>query len=92
MLASSHDWSVYFGLKDKSIEALFSLVGNEDKIVDIGGNIGRVALNFSRLKDSSGIVHTFEPDKINYRKLKTNVSLNSFENLHINKVRSCGIE
>jgi len=80
------DWGVYFGLKDKSIKALFSLVEDEDKIVDIGGGIGHVALSLSRLTGSSGFVHTFEPDEINYRKLKTNVSLNSFENLHINKV------
>ena len=69
------DWFVYFGLKDKSLEALFNMVEDGDKIVDIGGNIGYVALNVSRLTGSSGIVHTFEPDEINYLKLRENMSL-----------------
>lgn len=76
-------WFVYWGLKDKTRDSLYSLVKPGDKILDVGTNIGETLLNFARLTGPSGFVYGFEPDERNHKNVLRNIEMNDFENLHV---------
>lgn len=76
---------IYFGFKDLSNAYLLSLVKKNDTVIDIGSNIGYTALRLSRIVGKDGIIHSFEPDTLNYQKFIKNVSLNQCSNIVINK-------
>ena len=48
---------------------------------DVGANIGLYTLLFSRQVGADGLVHAFEPDGENLRRLRTNIALNEIENV-----------
>lgn len=73
---------LYFGFLDKSIDTLFSLCREHDNIIDIGSNIGWVALNFARLS-KTGQVIGFEPDPFNHRVCKENIDRNALFNISV---------
>jgi len=60
-----------------------NLIVTEDKtIIDVGGNNGNFAVDFAHLVGNGGVVHTFEPQRIIYYQLCTNVFLNGLTNVH----------
>ncbi len=73
---------LYFGFKDPSQEALFSLCEPTFNVLDIGTNIGYSLLRLSGLA-SSGRVAGFEPDPVNHSACIKNLELNK----HANNVR-----
>lgn len=71
---------LYFGFLDEGINNLFSLCQKNYNVIDIGTNIGWVALNFARLS-RTGQVIGFEPDPFNYSVCKENIARNTLPNL-----------
>jgi FkbM family methyltransferase len=60
-----------------------NLIVTEDKtIIDIGGNNGSFAVDFAHLVGNKGQVHTFEPQRIIYYQLCTNIFLNGLTNVY----------
>jgi FkbM family methyltransferase len=51
-------------------------------VVDVGANIGFYALRFAQLVGPSGAVHAFEPEAVNFERLRTNIALNGFTQVH----------
>jgi len=54
-------------------------------VFDVGANIGLYSLLFSSLVGPKGNVHSFEPENRNFIRMKKNIALNSFSNIHMNK-------
>lgn len=58
-------------------------ITTKDKtIIDIGGNNGSFAIDFAHLVGNGGVVHTFEPQRIIYYQLCTNIFLNGLTNVY----------
>lgn len=77
------DWHVYFGIKEHAKEKLYSLANAGDTILDIGTNVGDVAMHLAQKASISGQVIGFEPDPINFKRVSQNLALNSFSNIQI---------
>jgi len=58
------------------------IITENKTIIDIGGNNGNFAVDFAHLVGNGGLVHTFEPQRIIYYQLCTNVFLNGLTNVH----------
>lgn len=80
------DWYVYFGIKEEAQERLFSLCKKDATIIDVGTNIGKVLMNFSKLVGNNGKVIGFEPDSFNHQKCKKNLALNPIHNVELFKL------
>jgi FkbM family methyltransferase len=52
-----------------------------DIFIDIGANIGLYSLMAARRVGSQGIVYSFEPTSITYRRLSDNIRINRFKNI-----------
>lgn len=76
-------WYVYWGLRDRTRDSLYSLVQPGDTILDVGTNVGETLLNFARLTGKAGFVYGFEPDEKNRASVLRNIALNEFDNLHV---------
>lgn len=63
-----------YGLKQMSLPASAT-------IVDVGGNIGTFSLTAAAIFPESSI-HTFEPEKANYKALSDNIQRNNQKNVH----------
>jgi FkbM family methyltransferase len=50
---------------------------------DVGANIGLYTMLFSRRVGIAGVVHAFEPDPENLRRLRVNLALNEMENVRV---------
>ena len=59
-----------------SIEALLRLIRPGDVVLDIGANIGAHTLFVARAVGASGKVHSFEPTRFAFQKLRRNLELN----------------
>lgn len=79
-------WYVYWDLKEKQRERLYSLVSKDAIIFDVGTNVGETLLNFAKITGESGFVYGFEPDEQNFDNAKKNMSLNVFDNIHLFKI------
>jgi FkbM family methyltransferase len=55
-------------------------------IVDVGANNGNFAVEFSHLAGDDGKVHSFEPQRIIYYQLCTNVFINGLDNVYCHNV------
>lgn len=78
------DWlgyCAYFNIKNEPYDVLFSLIKKNMTIIDVGSNIGFMALNMASLTGNNGIVYAFEPDWYNYTYLKNNIDLNQGLNI-----------
>ena len=51
-------------------------------IIDVGGNNGNFAVDFAHLVGDNGEVHSFEPQRIIYYQLCTNIFLNGLNNVY----------
>lgn len=78
------EWVIFFGIKTEPREALYGLISNSKVIFDVGANIGETTLNIAKLCNIDCFLHSFEPDKYCFEKLKNNVGLNSFKNIKLN--------
>jgi Met-10+ like-protein len=76
-------WYVYWGLRDKTRDSLYSMVKPGDVILDVGTNVGETLLNFARLTGPDGRVYGFEPDQRNFGNVQKNIELNDFENVQV---------
>lgn len=80
--------AIYFGINDGvdfDRRVLYSLIKEDAVCFDVGANIGETTLNFARLAPK-GKVFSFEPVPFLFRRLKTNVELNSFPNIILNNL------
>ncbi len=68
---------LYYLYKDFGIYTHFYEPKKDDVVLDIGANIGVLALYFSTLLNDDGRIYTIEPDPQNINKLNFNLSLNS---------------
>lgn len=67
------------------VKLLKSLFASHHTFIDVGGNIGVFTLMAAkRLGD--GEVHTFEPSSYHLEKLRANLRLNKFSNVHVHPV------
>lgn len=73
---------LYFGFLDTGIGNLFSLCKKNFTVIDIGTNIGWVALNFARISQTGRVIG-FEPDPFNYNECKKNIDRNALLNLTV---------
>ncbi|MFL6300267.1 MAG: FkbM family methyltransferase [Terriglobales bacterium] len=80
-LSDFMEWAVYFGITIEPRTVLYGLVRANDVAVDIGANIGEVALNLAKRVGEKGAVHAFEANPLVYEKLLRNLSLNSSLNV-----------
>lgn len=74
-------WFIYFGMKERSRTALFSLVRCNDVVIDVGTNIGDVLLNCAKAVGPQGRVYGFEPDPMNFQRCMRNIQINKFGNI-----------
>jgi FkbM family methyltransferase len=65
------------------IDFLIREIEEGDCIVDIGSNIGGMALLMSKLAGSSGTVIAFEPGPVSFALLNLNVAINNADNITI---------
>lgn len=66
----------------KTTELLAHLSQRAENIIDVGANLGWFSCIAASISD--GIVHAFELDEDNLRRLKTNVALNNLKNIRVN--------
>jgi FkbM family methyltransferase len=76
---------IYFtGDYDRKISALCGrIVKPGDTVLDIGANLGVVALNLARLAGPKGVVHAFEPNPRMRSLLAKSIARNKYEHLHL---------
>lgn len=60
---------------------LSSYLKKGDVVVDVGGNIGTVAIPLSRCVGPEGRVVTFEPQKLVFSILQDNITANKADNI-----------
>lgn len=73
------NWDKYF---NEEYPVLNQSLKSGDNVVDVGANLGFFSLMISKLIGSEGKVFGFEPSKITYDKLQTNLKLNSILNVY----------
>lgn len=78
------DWYIYFGFKEKSRLALYNLIHEGNTVIDVGANVGDITMHVANIVGEGGMVHSFEPDTINFNRLKHNLDLNLFKNIRLN--------
>lgn len=78
------EWLIYFGVIAEPREVLYGLIKKDYIIFDVGANIGETTLNFAKITQNNGYVHSFEPSKLCFGKLEHNLSLNKFNNIKFN--------
>jgi len=60
-------------------------------VFDVGANIGLYTLLFSKLVGATGLVHAFEPEPRNFRRLRVNLALNDVQNVVANQLGAFSI-
>ena len=74
-------WWIYFGVYEKEKNNLYELAMPGSYIMDVGSNIGEIAMNLASKVGPSGKIFCFEPDRLNYKRLQDNLALNHFTNI-----------
>ncbi len=67
------------------VKFLKSLLAPSHTFIDVGGNIGVFSLIAAK-RLTAGMVHTFEPSALHLKKLRANLLLNRFPNVHVHPV------
>jgi FkbM family methyltransferase len=75
------EWYVYFGFREKGKGVFYSTIKKGDIILDIGANLGQITLISAIKTGKKGKVISIEPDADNFKKLKSNIELNPFDNI-----------
>lgn len=81
-LSNTTDHNAYFGLRDIAESRLLDLIRPDDRIVDIGANIGLKALPLAKAA-SNGCVVAFEPHPGIFGRLNDHVSTNGLTNIRL---------
>jgi FkbM family methyltransferase len=84
-LSNVIDHYIFFGYKDLAFINFISKLSRDSIVFDIGANIGATSLPYAK-KCSEGMIYSYEPDKINFERLKENIDLNSFKNITLNNI------
>lgn len=79
-ISNSPDHCEYFGYIADAHQILIDLVKADSIVIDIGANIGLLAMDLAR-KAHHGMVIAYEPDPDNYARLGQHVSLNGLTNI-----------
>jgi len=73
-------WVMYNYIVDwEEFNLIRDYVNTEDHVADVGANIGYYTVWMSKFISGKGIVHSFEPDQLNFEKLQKNISLNNIQ-------------
>jgi FkbM family methyltransferase len=80
-LSDFMEWCTYYGIAIEARDALYGLAKPGDVVVDVGANIGEVALNLASRVGTEGAVYAFEASPLVYQKLVRNLSLNRMSNI-----------
>jgi len=77
-LSETIDFSIYLAgnFQSEAVAALVGLVREGDTLLDIGANVGAMALPAARAVGTRGRVVCFEPTVFGVEKLRTNLALN----------------
>jgi FkbM family methyltransferase len=75
---------------ENEMNALAGHISKGQNIVDVGANMGFMAVIFSQLAGPRGKVFCFEPSRITFAKLKRTVAINNLTNVEANNF-GCGI-
>jgi FkbM family methyltransferase len=71
----------YGEFSEKEVEIFRRLCGLGDIVVDIGANIGAHTLALADCVGSDGFIFSFEPQRVVYQNLCSNVAINSLQNV-----------
>jgi len=74
-------WHAYFDLTVNDMERLRSVCRTGQWVVDVGANIGETSMLAAQGVGSTGKVFALEPHPGNYRRMISNLALNSFTNI-----------
>ncbi|MEM0502909.1 MAG: FkbM family methyltransferase, partial [Thermoplasmata archaeon] len=77
---------IYFKFKDLSLNKLINIIKPGDIVIDVGGNIGFVAMSIYKKMNGRVIIHSFEPDNTNYTKFEQLLKINPDIKINLNKV------
>lgn len=80
-ISDYNDWRIYFGMEDAQRSVLYGLARPGMVILDVGGNVGEVALRLARRVGPTGCVLSFEPHPVTFSRLSANCALNQFAHL-----------
>jgi len=84
-LSNVIDHYIFFGYKDPAFVNFTNKLSSDSVVFDIGANIGATSLPYAK-KCATGMIYSYEPDKINFERLKENIELNSFKNIALNNL------
>ncbi len=80
-------WIFYFGVYESDTVQLFRALAKPGMtIIDVGANVGQYTLLAASIAGPRGVVHAFEADATNFRRLQGNVMQNQFEAISLNLV------
>jgi FkbM family methyltransferase len=72
------DWEEFNLIKD--------YLNTNDNVADVGSNMGYYTIWMSKFIKEDGMIHSFEPDNVNFDKLTKNCNLNNLTNVKLNKL------
>jgi FkbM family methyltransferase len=71
-------WIMYNYILDwEEFNLIKSYVNAGDQIMDIGANVGAYSVWMTKFVNPPGMLHSFEPDEENFKKLQINISINN---------------
>jgi FkbM family methyltransferase len=76
------DWTSYFCMDPEHKRLVYPHVKEGMIVLDIGSNMGEMALNFAKRTGPSGKVIGFEPVPENYMRCTFNFTMNEFDHLY----------
>lgn len=76
---------IYFhgGYEDGILHVMKNILKSDDIFIDVGSNIGLMALAASKFVGLQGIVYAFEPNPETFEILKNNIELNQLKNIYV---------
>jgi len=88
MLCNKHDKYVgralikYGEYSEDEVTLFDTLCQKGDTVIEVGSNLGAHTLPLSKIVGPNGVVIAFEPQRIIFQNLCTNIALNSLENVY----------
>ena len=81
------DNKVFYGNWEPTITFMFKKIIKPGMVVlDVGANMGYYTLLSAKLMKGTGKIYAFEPTSGGFKRLKTNISLNNFNNIKIENI------
>ena len=80
-------WIMYNYIVDwEEFNLIKHYIRPDDQVADVGANMGFYTIWMSKFIDEKGMIHSFEPDTENFKKLERNCALNNLKNVKLNKL------